>query len=443
MSPSASPPLPPNSPQPSQGQQPAQKGATPARLAALKITRQVRERNAFARDLIDNRLRQANLPPAERDFAILLILGVVACSGELDLIVNKALQFGSIKPKVRDALRISAYELFFLKKPEYQVVDQGVELVRQVAPPAAGLANKLLRQMVDLRDEFPFGDPLGSAEALAHQQAFPLWLAQRLIDQQGHAQAARFMEVCNQQAPLFLADLTQGTTLQVEPSQLRSYLPRIESGELIIADAAAQQIAHMATPPTQEHFLEVGSGRGTKTLLLMAQAKRLYGHTPQLVAVDTHAYKLDILRLRLRDHGFYAVITVPGDATRLETLIGKKKLPKQYAGALIDAPCSGTGTLRRHPEIRWRLTPQAISDMAAQGSAMLAAVAHHIQPGGFVVYSTCSVLQEENQQVIEDFLASEAGQPFTQGDEQYQSTLADNSPDAHFAVKLVREGKPL
>jgi 16S rRNA (cytosine967-C5)-methyltransferase len=476
-------------------------GATPARRLALEVTRQVRERSAYAHELIEKQVRSAELPPQERDFAILLILGVAATSGELDFLLNRALTHGSIKADVRDALRVSVYELFFLRKEPHIAVDQGVELVRGLAPQAAGFANKLLREAARLRQTFPFGDPAHSVQALAHQQAFPLWLAERLVAELGYAAAAAFMAASNLPAPLFLADLRQGkvpgrhrlnhcapssgqfapapsvrtppvpqvvsssartdlgqidsesgaqafigASLEVVPSELPAWLGRVEAGEYIIADASAQRVAELAVPPAPlaaRPFLEVGSGRGTKTVLLQHHALRLYGAQMPLYALDLHAFKQGILAQRVERYRLRDVTPVVGDATRLSELVATGALPATFGGALIDAPCSGTGTLRRHPEIRWRLTPTDVTAMAKQALALLKAVARHIEPNGSLTYSTCSALREENEQVVETFLASKEGSSYkAQASESApcpRAPLTPNSPDTHFAVKLINQ----
>ena len=413
--------------------------ATPARQLALEVTTLIRERSAFANELIQSKVRQARVAPEERDFAILLIRGVVATSGELDYLLDCALHQGTIKPDVRDALRISAYELFFLKKAAHIAVDQGVELVRSFAPQATGFANKVLHETAKLRDGFPFGNPTTDPQALAHQHAFPLWLTQRLISDLGYEMAALFMEASNQQAPLFLVDLKLGTSLEITPTELKDYLPRIEAGEMIVVDDSAQKVAVLATPATDRPFLEVGSGRGTKTILLAHNARRTHGAQPQLFALDLHAFKHGVLSRRVEAYGLDRITPVVGDATRLDTLIADGRLPESFAGVLVDAPCSGTGTLRRHPEIRWRLTPEAVTSLATQARAMLVSVAPYTDEGGFIVYSTCSVLAEENEQVIEDFLASNAGKGFALDGELLRSSLAPGSPDAHFAARLVKK----
>ncbi|MDR2587706.1 MAG: hypothetical protein LBC23_05555, partial [Coriobacteriales bacterium] len=243
----------------------------------------------------------------------------------------------------------------------------------------------------------------------------------------------------------------QGTTVEIVPSELALWMERIEAGEYLIADATAQAVAALAAPPEPlvgGSFLEVGSGRGTKTVLLQHNALRAFGAQLPLFALDLHAFKQGVLEERAERYGLQGVTPVVGDATRLGELVAAGTLPASFGGALIDAPCSGTGTLRRHPEIRWRLAPEEATAMAAQGLAMLRAVAPHIAPGGSLTYSTCSVLAEENERVVEAFLASPEGASFEvqplntspTGSAPYlRTTLTPNSPDAHFAARLLKE----
>ncbi|MDR1713940.1 MAG: hypothetical protein LBR39_07320 [Coriobacteriales bacterium] len=368
--------------------------ATPARLLALRVTGELRQRSAYAAYLLESEVRPAELPQPERDFAELLVLGVAATFGELDLLIDGALGKGHLQHRVRDALRLSTWELVFLGKEPWVAVSQGVELVRSVAPQAAGLANKVLHEIANIMEldpahgGFPFGDPATDDTALAHQQAFPLWLAQRLIADLGREAAVAFMQASNQPAPNYLWQSPDGTALGI--------------------DESAQAVARLATPAVGQPYLEVGAGRGGKTVLLQHLAAAGAGRPTLHVALDLSAGKRKVLEQRIEQFRLQNVRIVCGDVLQLDTLITEQDLPVRYAGALIDAPCSGTGTLRRHPEIRWRLTPEAVTTLADQGLAMLQAVAPHIAPGGFIVYSTCSALREENEQVVERFLAAQA-----------------------------------
>ena len=149
--------------------------ASPARLAALDVVRAVRERDAFAQDVIGTRIDRSDLSSEDRAFATKLALGVVSATGTLDEIIDRALNAPSdVKPDVRDALRVSTYEIIFLGKTPHAAVDQGVELVRSFAMSASGLANAVLRKIVLMRQAFPFGDPMRDPEALARLHAFQI-----------------------------------------------------------------------------------------------------------------------------------------------------------------------------------------------------------------------------------------------------------------------------
>jgi len=176
----------------------------PARLLAVHVGAAARTRDAFAGDVLDARLGASGLSSEDRAFARVLSLGVASSWGTLDDVIDRCLRSPrDIEVDVRDALRVSTYEMVFLDKAGHAAVDQGVELVRAVQPKAAGLANAVLRKISVLKDDFPFGDPSSDDAALARSFAFPLWLASLLIEQMGRAAAARFMQASNTPAPVF------------------------------------------------------------------------------------------------------------------------------------------------------------------------------------------------------------------------------------------------
>jgi len=199
-------------------------------------------------------------------------------------------------------------------------------------------------------------------------------------------------------------------------------------------------------------IVEVGAGRGTKTLLMQAAAVR-DGGPATIYAVDIHEFKSRLLAERLERFGVPGVHSLTGDATSLGSVEGAP-IEGSVDAVLVDAPCSGLGTLRRHPEKRWRVTPADIESLAALGSRLLGAAARLVRPGGFVVYSTCTLADAENAQVIEGFLGSELGSSFRIDsfvDEVppewrrfltpegfFRSVPEADGPDGHFAVRLVR-----
>lgn len=487
--------------------------ASPARAAALEALGQVRERNAFAQDVIAHTIDCSHMKPEDRAFATRLVLGVTSSWGVLDEVINKFLDDPrDISPSVRDALRLSVYEIVFLGKHPHAAVDQGVELVKSVAPPAAGLANAVLRKVVRDRAEFPYGDPATDIDALARACAFPGWLARVLVNDLGPEAAVALMRASNEQAPVFVAvngakggmDIVlRGFEKAGEPVEpvaidgvevpgcLRVLDPRalllpeakrlLGTGRILVSDAASQFVASSILPDDKPaSFLEIGAGRATKTILIQGDAARRFGsQIGEYVTLDNKEFKTKLLLKRTKEYGIRVSEALTGDALDLSAVLGQRTFDMVF----LDAPCSGLGTLRRHPEIRWRIGPADIIGFARTQLAMLRQAAAHVAPGGTLAYATCTVTRAEDNAVVKAFLDSDEGRDFTltpiagasciatrlvpeprrenaqdrrvltatepSGDfdpekgnaNRFDDALAlMGSPDAHFAVRFVRRG---
>ncbi len=446
--------------------------ASPGRLAALYATQQVRRRQAYAHEVIEATIDQSTISPQDRAFATLLTLGVVSSLGALDDVINRCISSPrDIKPDVRDALRISTYEIIYLRKAPHAAVDQGVELVRAVAPSASGLANAVLHRVLTASESFPFGDPEKNLEALALSYAFPTWLARQLIEDMGAQAAADFMRVSNEPAPLYIhvnalkatddevVSLFEEVGAKLEPVSAGGITPSgcyhvdnsrvltdgrirrlFSQGKVLVSDAAAQAVAaslmELGKPAS---ILEIGAGRGTKTIMIQSDAMRMFGEQVELTSLDSHEFKTNLLRERAEEYGVELAEVVTGNATRLDSVLPNK----EYQMIFIDAPCSGLGTLRRHQDIRWRIDEEAITTLANTGLDLLKSAANHVQPGGFIVYATCTVTYAENNGVIKQFLESPEGADFAlapiNGKACFSTQLSNGSPDAHFAAKFVKK----
>ena len=436
---------------------------SPGRAAAAAIGRVVREREAFTAEVTPAVLaRFEGISPEDAAFATKLSRGVTATLGTLDEFINRNMRTpDDIDANIRDAMRVSAYEMLFLKKSDYAAVDQGVELVRTIEPKATGLANTVLRKMSRSARAFPFGNPNLSLQVLARSEAFPLWMAKRLMNEMGLQQATAFMHACNADAPVYIAvNAIKATDEEVEDvfdqagSLLKAaedvpgcYLmsdarvlrkPEVralfEQGKVFVSDESAQAIALLACPDeAPESFLEIGSGRGTKTILMQSNAQRLYGKTVQMTSVDDHAFKGEVLAKRVAAYGIETVMPHTADARYIS-----RDLPEEsFDAVFVDAPCSGVGTLRRHPEIRWRLTENDVERMATVGCDILIEAAKMVKPGGLLTYATCTVFMEENERVVERFLRTKFGEEF-EVEKTLATTLTPIGPDAHYAVRMRR-----
>ena len=450
----------------------SERSVSPARQAALRVTSIVRERDAFAQELIHKYIDSSRMSREDRAFATRLTLGVVSSYGTLDDVINRCLdRVSDINDDVRDALRISTYEIIFLKKEPHAAVSQGVELVKTIAPKASGLANAVLRRIADKAHKFPFGDPRTDIEAFARLHAFPEWLAKRALLDLGPEATRDYLAGSNEPAPLFVAiNAAKADEAEVVETIVAAHgepvavsvngedIPgcyclsegrvlfdgrvrhMIQTGQLLVSDASSQQIARLVLPEEKPaSLLEVGAGRGTKTVLIQSDAQRRYGsQIDEYVTVDNLEFKTNITAERAEEYGIHVSESITGDATALDDVVGERAFDVVF----IDAPCSGLGTLRRHPEIRWRLNPEKIDEFAKTGLALLKSASTHVAPGGSIVFSTCTITRAENIDVVKAFLASDEGASFSLapigGAPCFNPALKPGSPDAHFAVRLVK-----
>ena len=415
---------------------------TPARKLAYDVLTEIRVHKVFLEQAWNKQVRNRNLPPAEIAFARLLATQVVSHKGSLDELINSILKSpDDIQNDVREALRISFSELFYLGKQDHVVVNEGVELVRSVAPKASGVANFVLRRACELKPSFPFGDPKTDVKAASLAFGYPSWLVSSLRDTYGIEAANRFLENSNEPAPFFFvinqAHANGPQTLKALVNQGIKVAPilriqqnkqglscfvfakrsdvghpfvveLLKKGTLIISDGAAQSIAAMAVPLTfPEKMLEIGAGRGTKSLLMQNVALARFGKQMNLDTLD-----LDVRRTKERIARLKQAEIEQGQVYCQSACDLSNFEPQSYDAVFIDAPCSGLGTLRRHADIRWRITSKDIEDFARDDAEMLKQAARLVKAGGQLTYATCTVTPQENDQAVDVFLQSNEGASF-------------------------------
>lgn len=433
---------------------------SPARRAALALLGERRRRDARARDLLRGAGALDKLDERDRGLATRLVLGVTAAEGALDALVDAHLRRSAhLEPRVRDALRLATFELVYLGTRSDVAVSQGVELVCSVAPRAAGLANAVLRRVAEqdvatvsaARERVAAG--ACDVSDLALVGALPEWLAERALASLGAGRAAAWARsalepaapwvavsrACRteDEALALLADAVCEPEVGPLPGSVRLGAPSrlapsglVERVVVIPCDLAAQEVALLAAPAPGERVLEVGQGRGTKTLLL-ENAAIAAGGPCEITAVEVSPRKSALARRRMEAAGVAEhVRCVCADGRALPEDLGTFDL------VFLDAPCSGTGTLSRHPEIAWSLAPSAPAELAALQADLLASAAARVAAGGRLAYATCSVLSEENEAIVDAFLASPAGAGF----ELVRADLTEvpGGSDTHFHALLAR-----
>lgn len=401
-----------------------------ARKIAFDVLLRVAAQDAYA----DEALRTALVPNVSREDAGLateLTFGVLRWQRLLDFRIDRHLAKAnkSLDAEVRIALRLAAYQLFFLARvPARAAVHESVELVKLARKrSAAPLVNAVLRKAAkELAPKMPPSDAVAALlpldlpldERMGIQHSHPTWLVERWLRAFGEARTATLLGANNRVPTLagyFAAPQHRDEALSslqqagctVRPGRLLRDAWILEGGNpsdteiarrgwLAIQDEASQAVAHLVAVVPGNSVLDVCSAPGGKTLRLALDA----GPTGHVIAADLHPHRVRAMAERFERAGIQNVETLILDAA--------KPLPfeRKFDRILVDAPCSGTGTLARHPEIRWRLRPEDFSDLHARQTLLLRNALSHLAPGGRLVYSTCSLEPEENEDVIREALGA-------------------------------------
>ncbi len=395
----------------------ADRGVAPERAVALRVLRRV-DGGAYADRALTAEARRADLDPRVRSQAMRLVYGTVQRRRTLDWLIDGCLDRpASLEPAVRDILRLGAYELAYSDGvPAHAAVDQAVRQARALRGSAprtsarAGVVNAVLRRLAAeaparLRDLDARG-----AEAAALRHSMPDWIADRLIDSLGADDAEGVMAAAGEAAESALrwnplrgpratleAQLPAGWTrdelLAPEAYVLTGGFALEDSavwrrGLAMAQSRASQLVARVVAPRPGERIIDLTAAPGAKTTHLAALA---HGGA-RITAVELHSARATALRDTCARMG--AVVTVlEGDALSVPLEGGADAV-------LLDPPCTGTGVLSSRPDARWRRRQEALGPLVELQRALLGRALELVRPGGRVVYSTCSLLAEENEGVV-------------------------------------------
>ncbi len=383
---------------------------TPARAAAFEILLRVERDNSYASELLHSD-RNAKLSPADHGLATELVMGVLRWRSVLDqrLAAASSQKLERLDLEVLTALRLGMYQLMFLSRvPARAAIFETVELAKTARKrSAAPFVNAVLRKASANQPDVVTGmqDAIDEKTLVANS-AHPDWLVARWTERYGLA-AARQICTHDQTVPAtaihvqddLTADELAHDGIQLSPGQLLTRARRVRSGDVTKTRAYREGRASIQDEASQLVALLVG--RGEKILDCCAapgsKTQFLARRNPQakVFATDLHPHRARLLR-ELTDSPNVRVLAA--DARHLPLNPGFDRI-------LADVPCSGTGTLARNPEIKWRLQLEDFFDLQSRQAAILKSALAHLAPGGRLVYSTCSLEREENEVVVETILA--------------------------------------
>ncbi len=387
---------------------------SPARSVAFDILLRVDQQNAYAGELLHSE-RLEKLAPADRGLAMELVMGVLRWRSRLDdaILAASSRPLKKLDAEVLNALRLAAYQLLFLTRvPAHAAINDSVELVKRAQKrSAAPFANAVLRKIVAAKAEpaQPLADE-GATPSLAREYAHPPWLVERWLAQFGEQRTRQICEfdqrvpatalrLENEDTEAELARegivLAPGTLLTSSRTLVEGDLTRTRAyaeGRVFIQDEASQLVA--ALVGTGSRLLDCCAAPGGKTAAIAWR-----NPTAEIIATEIHEHRAGLLRKRVPAAN---VKVITADALQLPLAGG-------FDRVLADVPCSGTGTLARNPDIKWRLVEGDLSELHTKQVAILRAALQQLAPGGRAVYSTCSLEREENEAVVEEVLHDAAG----------------------------------
>ena len=386
------------------------------RLSAVKSLIKILEQNKTSDEVINS---YANKVSSISEL-INLTAGAVKLKLTLDFFIEKVSSrpLKKLSPPVKNILRAAVYELEFLKSPDYAVINSYVEISKIYDKNSSKFVNAVLRNFLRKRDEIKFPElDENPCEAISIKFSHPAWLVERWIKTYGIDETIKICEF-NNKIPVISIRIN---TLQTSKSEVMQLLTEnnIEFEESLVSNEclilkspgnikkiagykegfwavqgeSSSLVAKVLDPQQGERILDLCAAPGGKTAHIAALIK----NSGEIIAVDISKERLKKIEENSKRLGIKCVKTVLSDAVSFSDL-------NKYDKILIDVPCSNTGVLVKRPDARWKKTPKDIKNLTEIQLNILKNVSELLKEGGSLVYSTCSIEQEENLLLIEEFL---------------------------------------
>lgn len=394
-----------------------------ARETALEVLMQVDSANAWSDGSLKRTIAKNQLDGRDAALATRLSYGVIQNKMLLDYYIScyctqKAEKLENV---IRNILRIGGYQILFMDKiPHHAAVNEAVEMTRRAGrPKAAGMVNAVLRKFVVNWMNMPALPGGTTADYLSVRYSHPKWLVKRLMDLLGPEEAENYLRMNNEIVPTTVQTNLLKTTAEELEKELRTAgasverhpwlpgcfevsatgdlesLPAFTEGRFMVQDAAARLVAVIAAPQQEDKVLDVCAAPGGKSFALAIDMQ----DKGQIVACDIHAHKLKLIESGAQRLGITGIRTAQADGRE------RHAAWEQSADLVVaDVPCSGLGIIRKKPDIRYK-NPKDLAQLPQIQKAILENAAAYVRPGGTLIYSTCTVLPEENEEVTQAFLA--------------------------------------
>ncbi|MEA1935239.1 MAG: 16S rRNA (cytosine(967)-C(5))-methyltransferase RsmB [Thermodesulfobacteriota bacterium] len=430
------------------------------RTIAVNILNRIDKTGSFAEPILDSYLSR-NIFNNIQDRRLLtqLVYGTLRMRGHLDWIIQHLYsgRLKSLDTGIKNILRTGLYQLMFTDRiPEFATVDEAVKITKKKYPGRSGLVNAILRNAIRKKGELEYPD-IDKAPSLHISIIYshPLWIVERWLKIFGVEETLEICKANNENPPLTLRvnrlktdrdellKVLSNDGFTVRPAEFSPYgtilsNPHVsvretkyyKMGQVQIQDEASQLISRLVNPKPGEKIMDICAGVGGKT----THMAEMMQNTGNILALDISHKKIGSLKEMSERLGVTIIDTLTGDATSEP----EKTLHGKFDRVLVDAPCSGLGTLRRNPEIKWRMLPEDLKSFPPLQKRILNNARHYLKRGGTLIYSTCTIMPEENEDVVASFLSDNPGFERIHPNATINDKMVDN--DGFFRTYPHRHG---
>jgi 16S rRNA (cytosine967-C5)-methyltransferase len=368
---------------------------SPARSASFEILQKIEKEQAYSSVLLP--IYEENLSVKDRALCHELTLGVLRRQMYLDKVIG-AFVSKKLDSAVRNALRLGLYQILFLDKiPDYSAINESVNLVQKAKKTSAkGLVNAVLRKATREKVVFEYADEV---ERVSVETSHPRWLIEKWSAQFGFEEAEKLANSNNDAGKLEFRETARSDTTLTGHEDLQTLNQLAREGKIYFQEEGSQMVAETVKLDAGQRFLDVCAAPGSKTTYIAARKGR---ENILFAAGDLHRHRVEVLKQNCANQGVEFVNIVQFDAE-----VSLPFADDTFDVALVDAPCSGTGTIRHNPEIRYFLDEKDPGALSGKQLRILGNASKLIKPGGKLIYSTCSLETEENEEVSAKFLNEE------------------------------------
>ncbi len=435
---------------------------------AVKILNRVERTDAYLDKLLDNEMRDSELIGADKALLFEIVHGVIRWMGRLDWVLNGFYkgQFSKAIPNLKNGLRVALYQILFLDRvPDHAAVNEAVEFVKKLqGQKPADLTNAILRNIIRNKNGIRYPDPNEDLPGyLSAYYSHPSWMVKRYLARFGRDDTEKLL-LANNEKPYLTLKIN---TIKVNPDEFKAlletvnlkyipgrYLPEFfkllnltnitaweyyQKGYFNIQDESAGLACRLLSPEAGMRVLDLFSAPGGKSVYIAS----LMNDRGEIVAVDKYESRLKLVKKNIDRLGFKSIRTITADA--MEFASGA------FDRVLADVPCSGSGTISKKPDIKWKKDLLDIKSMNDLQYNYLEKASTLLKINGILVYSTCSIEPEENFEIIKKFLDKHENFKLVNAAESFSDELVDENgciqtlPHIHhmdgaFAAKLIRTG---